>query len=658
MTYEYRQMRKKWSAMHEDPELRNTLSPDIRDSWERSYQYDIDYRLKAHPFILETSELKVMQDNSAWLLNISLPIMQKLSQFVAGTGFVVALCNPDLCNLKMVGDEAALDWAHRARLMEGSLWKESLVGTNAGSLSYYLGKPVSTYAYEHFCLFAISSAASSAPIFYENNIVGTLTMIAPFANVNKHTLGMVVAARDNIESTLTLKSISEHHKIIMESMSEGVLVLDNNGRITYANKNCGRILEQDVAELIGNNIYALLGHMEQNRDFINSLTRRINMIDESIILSIGNKKINCNITCTPLKNSEFEGNNGDVIIIRENRRINRLVGSTIGNASMTFQDIIGQSRSFKETIRNTKVAARSDSNVLLLGESGTGKDIIAQAMHNDSSRRIYPFVAINCAALPRELIASELFGYVEGAFTGAKKGGNIGKFELADQGTIFLDEIGDMPLDLQASLLRVLEEKSVRRLGGNKLNPINTRIIAATNKNIEAAIGKNTFRRDLFYRLGVIRINVPPLRERKDDIILLTQHFSSAICKRLNIDNKAFDNEVLEAFAEYHWPGNIRELQNLLEAVIQLCPETVITYDFVKDYLSFTDNGTVSDQPKDRALTDRLRLYDLEKDTILISLEKNNNNKSKTAKELGISLRTLYRRLEKYGIPDVPSSLR
>jgi transcriptional regulator with PAS, ATPase and Fis domain len=652
MTDEYRRIRKKWMDMHQDPELRHTLSPDIRDAWERSYQHDIDYMLKANPYILEASELKSMQENSAWLINISLPIMQKLSQFVAGTGFVVALCNSDLCNLKVVGDEDALEWAYKAHLMEGSLWKESLVGTNAGSLALNLGKPVSTYAYDHFCLFSISSAASSAPIFYENDIVGTLSMVAPFANVNNHTLGMVVAARDNIESTMTLKSISEYNQIIMESMSEGVLVLDNSGRITYANKNCGRILEQDVAALIGNNIYTLLGNMEQNRDFINSFTRRIDMIDESVILSIGSKRITCNITCTPLKNSEFDGNNGDVIIIRENYRIKRLVGNTIGNAKMTFDDIIGQSTGFKETVRNTKVAARSDSNVLLLGESGTGKDILAQAMHNESSRRMHPFVAINCAALPRELIASELFGYAEGAFTGAKKGGNIGKFELADQGTIFLDEIGDMPLDLQASLLRVLEEKSIRRLGANKLNPINTRIIAATNKNIEAAIERNTFRRDLFYRLGVIRINVPPLRERKDDIIFLTQHFTAAICKRLNIENKSFDNEVFEALSEYPWPGNVRELQNLLEAVIQLCPDKLITYDFVKSYLSFSNNDSNSASTPQPAPTvnENLKLTDLEKDTILACLGKNNNNKSKTAKELGMSLRTLYRRLEKYGI--------
>ena len=275
-----------------------------------------------------------------------------------------------------------------------------------------------------------------------------------------------------------------------------------------------------------------------------------------------------------------------MVILRESHRMNCLVRNWIGTgANMTFDDIIGADPVFKKTIKTAQSAASSSSNILLLGESGTGKDIIAQAMHNASPRRNHPFIAINCAALPRELIASELFGYEEGAFTGAKKGGNIGKFELADQGTIFLDEIGDMPLDLQASLLRVIEGKSIIRLGGSKTIPVNVRIIAATNRDLESEVKRGRFRRDLFYRLGVIKIAIPPLRERPDDIILwlITCARKSA---RDWTNQYDLGPEAVEAFLNYDWPGNVREMQNVLESSIQLAAGR-ITIDLVQDCLMF-----------------------------------------------------------------------
>jgi transcriptional regulator with PAS, ATPase and Fis domain len=260
-----------------------------------------------------------------------------------------------------------------------------------------------------------------------------------------------------------------------------------------------------------------------------------------------------------------------VVLVKENQRIKRLVRNIIsGGAKMTFEDIIGRNHEFLKCLNIARSASPSMSNVLLLGESGTGKDIIAQAMHNASPRKNYPYLAINCAALPRELIGSELFGYEEGAFTGARKGGQIGKFELADQGTIFLDEIGDMPLDLQASLLRVLEEKTIMRLGGSRPIAVNVRVIAATNQDLEAMIANHRFRRDLFYRLGVIRITLPPLRKRPDDIYLLVQFFMENICRRFNKPPMTLAPELMEKFLQYDWPGNIREMQNVIEGAVQL----------------------------------------------------------------------------------------
>ena len=313
---------------------------------------------------------------------------------------------------------------------------------------------------------------------------------------------MVVASVKHIESTMTLKRTTRYNRVLMESMSEGVLAVDSNGIITYLNANSARLLGQSGTSLIGCNIYEALGDYPDNHHFLNAITQGRSVSDETLILNLGKTKVRFNITCNPINNPD-PGGQGTIIILRESHRMNRMVRNWIGpGAKMTFDDIIGTNVNFQKIIRTAQSAASSSSNVLLLGESGTGKDIIAQAMHNASPQKNNPFLAINCAALPRELIASELFGYEEGAFTGAKKGGNTGKFELAEHGTIFLDEIGDMPLDLQATLLRVIEEKNVIRLGGNKLIPVNVRIIAATNKDLEKEIDRGRFRRDLFYRLG------------------------------------------------------------------------------------------------------------------------------------------------------------
>ncbi|NLV21686.1 MAG: sigma 54-interacting transcriptional regulator, partial [Syntrophomonadaceae bacterium] len=337
-------------------------------------------------------------------------------------------------------------------------------------------------------------------------------------------------------------------------------------------------------------------------------------------------------------------NGGVVIVIRERQRINRLVRNSIGGgATMYFSDIVVKNKDFADTLKTAQAAASSTSNVLLLGESGTGKDIIAQAMHNASPRRHNPYLAINCAALPRDLIASELFGYEEGAFTGARKGGNIGKFELADQGTIFLDEIGDMPLYLQATLLRVLEEKKVMRLGSSKLIPVDVRIIAATNKDLEIEIEHNRFRRDLFYRLGVIKIDIPPLRNRPEDILELTRVFVEKTCIKFNKPVLEVADEVLEAFTAYDWPGNVRELQNLIEAAVQLCQEEVITVELIEKISAVVLHNQANNEPA--KVNDQM-----EKQIIMEALAQHKYKKKETAEALGISRSTLYRRMKELEI--------
>ncbi|MGS0763486.1 sigma-54-dependent Fis family transcriptional regulator [Syntrophomonas curvata] len=644
-------LRKKWLQLHRRRSFREDLRPEIKYSWERSYAAGVSPFLRQNPYICTQEELTRAQEASHYLLQVSEPVMNDLYEFVAGTGFVVALGDSHARVLKVIGDEEALDWAKSARFVEGSIWEENLVGTNAGALCCDLGKPVSVFGYEHFCLFSHVSASSCAPIIDQDRIRGVLIMVAPHNKVSNHTLGMVVASAKHIMSTMALERVNQYHKAVMESMSEGVLALDSNGNVTFMNDSCARILQLPHHSFVGFNVTQILGVSADNNYFVSKVTQGRTITDENFkLVTLDNNGISCNVTCNPLNNPCKASGSGTVVIVRESQRINHLVRKWVGGgAKITFDNIIGSDPKFLQVVKTARAAASSSSNILLLGESGTGKDVIAQAMHNASSRRNHPYVAINCAALPRDLIASELFGYDEGAFTGARKGGNIGKFELADQGTIFLDEIGDMPLDLQASLLRVLEEKTVIRLGGTRLIPVNVRIIAATNKDLETELKRNRFRQDLYYRLGVIKITIPPLRERPDDILLLAKHFLERICTRFAKPTMTLAPEVIEAFLHYDWPGNIREIQNVIEGAVQLAPGNIITYDLISEYLNsdLADNTGYRGQPRIRVNS---AVPDKEKQLIMEYLSKYKYNKSEVAKAMGISRKTLYRRLNDYGI--------
>lgn len=320
-------------------------------------------------------------------------------------------------------------------------------------------------------------------------------------------------------------------------------------------------------------------------------------------------------------------------------------------AKWDFIDLIGESPDFARVKSMVKQAAHTISTVLITGESGTGKELFAHAIHNLSKRRDYPFVRINCAALPENLLESELFGYEEGAFTGAKKGGKPGKFELAMGGTIFLDEIGDMPLPMQTKLLTVLQDKMVERVGGTKPIFVNVRVIAATNCDLEQMVTEQKFRQDLYYRLNVVRINIPSLKERSDDIPLLVTKLIKKINSQLGIDITKVSYKAIELLQNYSWPGNVRELENLLERALNLADMNRENSLTIKHFPSLVEKAYLqADQLEASPVTLPDAIEKLEKQIILQALDKTNGNKVHTAKLLGIHTSALYRKLEKYGI--------
>ena len=318
-------------------------------------------------------------------------------------------------------------------------------------------------------------------------------------------------------------------------------------------------------------------------------------------------------------------------------------------AKYTFKNLIGESDRIKELVQFAKKIARGDSNILITGESGTGKELMAQSIHNGSKRCFGPFVKVNCGAIPLELFESEMFGYEEGAFTGAKKSGKKGLFEYANGGTILLDEIGDMPLSMQVKLLRVIQEREILRIGGNEQREIDVRVIASTNKNLADLVHQGKFREDLYYRLNVININLPPLRERPEDIEVLSNKLINNLCGKYHIYSEGISKDALEYLRNYSWPGNVRQLENVLERAINLL------------------DGEIIIQPKhlpEKILEFRGKKYSIEKGTLKViveeiekkliveALEKFNGNKNKAANCLGLSRAGLYKKIDRYHLED------
>lgn len=333
------------------------------------------------------------------------------------------------------------------------------------------------------------------------------------------------------------------------------------------------------------------------------------------------------------------------LIIQESRR-----RTLVRNNSETkdqffgFHDIIGTNSKMKKAIEIAMRVAPTDTRVLLEGESGTGKELFAQAIHNASERK-GNFIALNCSAVPKELVESELFGYSDGAFTGAKKGGKPGKFELANHGTLFLDEINSMPMDMQAKLLRVLQQNEVTRIGASHSIQLDVRVISACNEPLEYLVEKGEFRNDLYYRLAVVSITIPPLRERIDDLPILFESLMDKICTKLNKDRNSWTDEVIQALSHYNWPGNIRELENFIERAIILADNDTLTLEHFPNKL--IKNQPVISAPKS---SETISLKDAELDSIKKALEFNSWNITKAARNLGISRNTLYSKMRNYHI--------
>lgn len=617
--------------------------------------------------------------DTIWLNSKSLFVLAQnsIKQFLSYTdetdvGF--AFFSREGCLLKLVGDDRFLKWAEIKGIEERGLWLESEIGPNPVATGLKTGQPESASGNSRSSGFLSGTAVHFCPVIGKKEmtremlyggiaIIGdqrydSLIWRAPACNVSR-------------EISLMLFWFSTVHMITDGLSGYGFISIDQSegqNRILYANKDIHDVLNIPHTDLFYKKLEDFIEVCPENDAFWELVAASHEVRGAALKIIVMGKPYQVICDVSRFDEERFHVK-GTYIQLNTRQRINSLVSRKAGNtARFTFAHIVGRNREFMDVVNHARAAALSDSNILLLGGSGVGKDVIAQAIHNESRRRHGPFVAINCAALPQDLIGSELFGYEGGSFTGSRKGGNIGKFELADKGTIFLDEIGDMQLDLQASLLRVIEQKNFMRIGGSMPIDVDVRIIAATNADLRDKMSRRKFREDLFYRLGIIRLTIPPLSERREDILLLADHFIRIICNRLKKPMAALSRETADFFLNYAWPGNLRELQNLLEGIIQIYDSPVIEYDHVKHYVQdgfLMDNTgcepTAGSLPgpdstgneaweESGVMTDIRAQVPDSRSLILKSLQENKYNKTETAKALGISRRTLYRRMKEYGL--------
>ena len=521
---------------------------------------------------------------------------------------------------------------------------EKKVGTNAMGTCLYLDKPIETWGWENAYADFHDFTTSASPIHDINGkLIGCIGITGYADTFSQHTLAMVMAISHTIENQLKLSvinnskdSFDHYSSIIHQSVSDAIILTNEFGNIDVLNKAAESLFSVSEKELIGKKFDDIVSYTDS---FWKYLKKNEGFYQKDVLLDFGNGAMECKISLTHLK---AEGKiNGRIYIIKKvkDSRINRSYRED--KRLYSFDDIIGESTQIKEAIEHAKIASKRHSNVLLMGESGTGKELFAQAIHNYSSRRDQPFVALNCDALPLSLVESELFGYEGGAFTGAKKQGQPGKFELADGGTIFLDEIGEMPLSIQASLLRVIQDMEITRVGGNKKKKVDVMIISATNKNLIEEVQKNNFRLDLFYRLNVFNITISPLRERKEDIVYLVKYFINKYNKKFLLNIQGIEDEVLDLFMHYHWLGNVRELENVLERAVQVTAKNYLTIKDIPIYLkeNLTNKKSNSDLPL---------IENREKDVIVKTLKETKGNIKEASKILGIGRSTLYRKLSKY----------
>jgi len=620
----------------------------IERSWVRCHSAGVDPATKRALSPTSAENLGRLLHRFRDVVGVSRPVMEQVRESLSESGTMMILTDPSGVILNTEGDPGTLEAAEDVGLVRGANWDELACGTNAIGTALSLKAPVQVHATEHFCA-GVKPWSCSAVVVRDpadGEILGVVDVSGLSNKFHRHWLALAMMAAGRIEADLAARQMESRWRLaeaglqgLSRASSREVMLFDRQGRLVNAEgiTSRSRATAGECGDWrAGRHIEAFdtdSGHEDAalpdwlRPEWVQPVMR-------------GGQRL------------------GTVVVLPDSLRrepTRRIVDSggttfTVGQTTTSLGPIIGRGTALRRALARAKHLADLDVPVLLQGETGVGKEIFARAIHENRRRTKAPFVAVNCGGLPRDTLASELFGYVDGAFTGAKRSGMIGKIEAAHGGTLFLDEISEMPLELQPYLLRVLEGGELYPLGASQPRHVQFKLIAATNRDLRADVAAGRFRQDLFYRVSVTTLRIPPLRERKEDIVELVEHFSREVSHRHGVSVKRFEANVIDAFERYAWPGNVREMRNVVEGMVMLADDDTVTAAQLPEEIAFLGAGAGDTPHASAEAATGPDLDAVECDAISTAIARRQGNLTRVAKDLRISKSTLYLKINKYGL--------
>ncbi|PER50042.1 sigma-54-dependent Fis family transcriptional regulator [Bacillus thuringiensis] len=592
----------------------NRINERISESWHRCRQANVNPYMNKGQKILSSNVFQEQKKKSEIFLDIALPQIQNMRKTIDELQMMALLIDPDGYVLSLSGNKQTLKRAKHINFIEGVKWTEAAVGTNAIGTALEIEEAIMISGTEHYSVASHSWSCAAAPIHNDDGkLIGVLDFSCPIEFSHPYMLGMVTSIAHAIERECSIRVHQNELHLIHRFLD----VIDSDEQVVICN-------HRDV----------IVSASKSVRERINNWSRM--KLEELMHHGLETK-----LEIPVYSNERMIGK---CMYLKKNKQINTYSAFAFIKG-ITFSGVTGTSKAFQHTLEEIKLVSPTDASVYVCGETGVGKEYVARAIHENSPRKDGPFIAVNCGSLPKELMESELFGYVEGAFTGARRQGYKGKFEQANGGTLFLDEIGEVPPEMQVALLRVLQERTITPIGSSKEVPVNIRIITATHKDLLRLVEEGKFRQDLYYRLHVYPLYVPSLIERKEDIPYFIQHF----CERKNW-NVVFPKSICNQFLQHTWPGNIRELVNVLERIYILSQGREIC----EKQVAFLIQTMMGNQQQLELQVENKTEHTLnfrgkiQRDSMIEALQKTNGNVSLAAKLLDVPRSTFYKRMQKY----------
>lgn len=621
---------------------------EILESWSRSLISGIDATAALAPLEEIEERLEDARQRNAGLLVAARETFEKIAPFLSDANALLILTDAEGLVLDQIGDLRTHDAARSIHLVQGGKWDEAAIGTNGIGTAIRSGRPTLVHAYEHFCQGVKGWTCAAAPVRdpVDQHIIGAVDLSGPPSIFRPHNMAMIASIAREIETVLADRQKMRRVRLLeafldsgsAQSSRDAVVILDQCGRVMY-HRIPSPLPDQIFPRIMLGQQFIPLSCSMSEQDIAQATPPHLRPSGISRLFLDG--EFSGAALILPSRPAAAPSR---PIASAEAFRIPPRAGADKDELLM-----IGQAPKFTTAIDIARRTAAAGSMVLIQGETGVGKELFARLIHSSAPHKgRAPFVTLNCGAVSAELFGAELFGYAPGAFTGATRDGRPGKFEQADGGVLCLDEIGEMPLELQPYLLRVLEQRAVYRIGCSKRRQIDVQLVAMTNRDLRREVETGRFRRDLYYRIGAMTIEVPPLRDRSGDVPALADHFNRAMAGRLGREPLILSEEAAQLLATYDWPGNVREMRNLFERLHLMASGNMVTADDLPAaFRDFADKGPV---PLLRSEPDPTNLTDVEEQAIRRALAAEDGNLTRVALVLGISRPTLYRKLKTYGI--------